>query len=465
MLQAVHIGDEPGEATVEIPGERQVVDDRTGGLGKALAGHDQWDARRIGHQHHGSDASLQLIDRHRLDIAAHQVVIGIGGFHRHLRQHRVHALEVLGGGIAPIAGMQLVAQVLQAHALVALRVLAGDAGQATGQAGVGVVAALELQQLGEQGAPLALGNAHGEQHQERIQAGLLHHQPTLPEELADHRRRNPVLAQGPSRGQPRHDQGHLDRVEQHVVIGDTGKAVPLALGLQQPVGGAYLVDALDPLRLPDREPPVIGGDVLPQVGQGAAEAQGLVEHFLQQRAAGRAFHHGRGHVQRSHDAVLRGRGGVHHEGFVEAVTIQLPAPTVLHMDHRRLAEGGQQLVGRVGGEHQRAIGRTRGAHAVAPSEKLVERRIGVPGLVEVQHLDAVAQALLDQLGVVAQAVVGGVGDHRQLDLGCPATGQRTGVDLGLDRLDAELAQRDRADDSQFVALRAQVQRDRPGHDD
>ncbi|MNF70546.1 hypothetical protein D3C84_524580 [compost metagenome] len=156
---------------------------------------------------------------------------------------------------------------------------------------------------------------------------------------------------------------------------------------------------------------------------------------------------------------------MHHERFVEAITVQLPRTAILHMDHRRLAECRQQFVGGMGGEHQRAVGRARGAHAVTPGEELVKGRIGVPGFVEVQDLDTVAQGLLDQFGVVAEAVVGRVGDHRQFHFGGTTLGQRAGIDLGLDRLGTELTQGDRPDDPQFIAFRAQVQGNRPGHDD
>ncbi|MNL10027.1 hypothetical protein D3C87_1308150 [compost metagenome] len=156
---------------------------------------------------------------------------------------------------------------------------------------------------------------------------------------------------------------------------------------------------------------------------------------------------------------------MHHERFVEAVTIQLPGATVLHVNHRRLAERREQFVGGMGGEHQRAIVTAGRAHAVTPGEKLMERRVGVPGLIEMQHLDAVAQLLLDQLGVVTEAVIGRIGHYRELDLGCSALGQRAGIDLGLDRLRAEFAQGNRADDAQLITLRAQVQRNGAGHDD
>ncbi|MNP21162.1 hypothetical protein D3C76_1137700 [compost metagenome] len=106
-----------------------------------------------------------------------------------------------------------------------------------------------------------------------------------------------MLAQRTTRAQAWHYQGHLQRVEQHIVVRHFAKAMPLRPRLQQPVLRGQAVDAFGARRLPDAEPPVVGGDVLAQVGQGTAKAQRLVEHFLQQRTPGRPFHHGRGHVQ------------------------------------------------------------------------------------------------------------------------------------------------------------------------
>ncbi|VVN47686.1 hypothetical protein PS659_06008 [Pseudomonas fluorescens] len=192
--------------------------------------------------------------------------------------------------------------------------------------------------------------------------------------------------------------------------------MPVGIGLQQPVFGDDPLDAFRRRRLPDRKPPVIRGNVLAQIGQRSAKTQGLIEHFLQQRTPGRTFHHRRSHIQRGDDAVLRRGRDVHHEGFVEAIPVQLPRPAIAHVNHRSLTESRQQLVGGMGGKHQRAAFITGGAHAVAPGEKLMKRRIGVPGLVEVQHLDAIAQLLPDQLGVVAEAVIGRIGHHGELDL-------------------------------------------------
>ena len=109
----------------------------------------------------------------------------------------------------------------------------------------------------------------------------------------------------------------------------------------------------------------------------------------------------------------------------------------------------------------RRIGRRDAVEAVV---ELVEVRVGVPGLVEVQHLDGVPQALLDGVDVVAKAVVGGVGYHHQPHLAAGLLGERAGGDLLLDRGRRELVARDRADDAQAVARGQQVDRRRAGHD-
>ncbi|MNN35993.1 hypothetical protein D3C81_1498640 [compost metagenome] len=145
---------------------------------------------------------------------------------------------------------------------------------------------------------------------------------------------------------------------------------------------------------------------------------------------------------------------MHHEGFIEAITVQLPLGAVLHMDHRRLAEGSQQLVRGVRAEYQRAALGTGRTHRIAPREELMKRRVSEPGFIEVQHLGAAAQSLLDEPGVVAQPVIGRIGHHRQLDARFAPLGQGVGQHFGLDRLGAEFAERDRPDDAQFVALGA-----------
>ena len=51
-------------------------------------------------------------------------------------------------------------------------------------------------------------------------------------------------------------------------------------------------------------------------------------------------------------------------------------------------------------------------HRVAVAVERIEARVGVPGLVEVDPVDARVEQLLDAPRVVAEPVVGGVGDDR-----------------------------------------------------
>src|SRR5882672_2022668 len=69
--QAVDVGLEAGELGVELARVQQVVLDRLGGGGQALARHDHRDAGGVGHHHHRQDAVHQLVDLDALDAAVH----------------------------------------------------------------------------------------------------------------------------------------------------------------------------------------------------------------------------------------------------------------------------------------------------------------------------------------------------------------------------------------------------------
>ncbi len=84
---------------------------------------------------------------------------------------------------------------------------------------------------------------------------------------------------------------------------------------------------------------------------------------------------------------------MHHERLVEARHVQLLLLAVLNMDHRRLRQGGEELVRGMSGEGD-GVRRPRGTvgrDGVIAVVEFVEVRVGVPGLVEVQHVDRVAE--------------------------------------------------------------------------
>ena len=111
---------------------------------------------------------------------------------------------------------------------------------------------------------------------------------------------------------------------------------------------------------------------------------------------------------------------------------------VLNVDHRRLRQRGQQLVCRVRGEGDRVrrAGRMRRGDAMIAIVEFVEIRIGVPGLVEMQHFDRVAERLLDTVDVVAEAVIGRIGHDHQPDFAAGLLCKRARGDLPLDGLPA-----------------------------
>src|SRR5262245_54886990 len=85
-------------------------------------------------------------------------------------------------------------------------------------------------------------------------------------------------------------------------------------------------------------------------------------------------------------------------------------------------------------------------HGVTIPVKRIETRIGVPGFVEMDAIHARIQQLLHTLRVVAEAVVGGIGDDR-VDGACVDSFgyQRIGFDGSLQGFLAETIRRNRAD--------------------
>ena len=143
-----------------------------------------------------------------------------------------------------------------------------------------------------------------------------------------------------------------------------------------------------------------------------AERDGLLDRLVgERRAAGPVHHRGRD-VVRDDDRIERRRRRVQHERLVEA-RVRDRAASVADVQERGLRQRGQQLVRRVRREDRRTLVILRIAvHRVAVAIERVEARVRVPRLVEVDAIDARVEQLLDAARVVAQAVVGRVGDDR-----------------------------------------------------
>ncbi len=161
---------------------------------------------------------------------------------------------------------------------------------------IGIIQVLEVDELGDERAPLALGDAHREQHQEGIEAGLLDLDAPRGQKLDTTAAGMPSFCIVPSADRPGDEDGDLDRVDQHVVLGQILEPVPLVAGLQHPVGlvvGRLLRPIASGCQTSNHHEPL---SCFFDRGHGAAEAQRLVDRLLHQRATGRLLHHGGGHV-------------------------------------------------------------------------------------------------------------------------------------------------------------------------
>ena len=144
---------------------------------------------------------------------------------------------------------------------------------------------------------------------------------------------------------------------------------------------------------------------------------------------------------------------MHHEGFVELVEVERGAGAELDVDHGAHGKGGEHLVGGLGGEDGGAVGHVvRDAHGEAALVDAVELGVGVPGLVEVDAGGGFGEFADDLVDVVAEAVVGGVGDDGAGgDLGAGSGGEGALGDEGGYVFRGEALEGDEADHAEAVA--------------
>jgi hypothetical protein len=152
-----------------------------------------------------------------------------------------------------------------------------------------------------------------------------------------------VLLHAAVRGQTRRQDGHLDRIDEDMILSKSLKPMPSIAGFEHPMRSVVCRLRRHRLRLPYVEPPGIV-HLLLHSSHGAPETERLVDCFLHERTTGRLFHHRRGNVAGRDDAVLRRRRSMHHKRLVEARHIQPLLFAVLYMNHGRLRQCGQQLV-------------------------------------------------------------------------------------------------------------------------
>ncbi len=154
-----------------------------------------------------------------------------------------------------------------------------------------------------------------------------------------------------------------------------------------------------------------GAEAVSDRGHGLAEADGVLDGLVHEGGAGGLVHHGCGYVERCDERVERRGCAVHHEGLVELVELERGARAELDVDHRAHGEGREHLVRGLHGEDGGTVGHVVGdVHGEAAAVDFVELGVGVPGLVEVDAGDGLGELFDDAVDVVAEAVVGGVGD-------------------------------------------------------
>ena len=169
------------------------------------------------------------------------------------------------------------------------------------------------------------------------------------------------------------------------------------------------------VRIPRREEPVLfREEFLARARDGESAGDSLVDRLLREYLAGRPIHDRRGDVVRRDQRIERRGARLHAIRLVEAPVVD-GAAAVADMNEGCLGQRGQQLVGRMGREHRRRafrMGSGVPAHGVSIPVHRVEARIAVPRLVEMNPVDAFAEAFLRFGRVIAHPVVGAVRQDR-----------------------------------------------------
>ena len=77
----------------------------------------------------------------------------------------------------------------------------------------------------------------------------------------------------------------------------------------------------------------------------------------------------------------------------------------------------------------RRASRLRRRDGVVAIIEFMEVGIGEPSFIEMQNFDCISHKLLDGIGIVAKAVIGGVGHHHQANPAIRVLGERAGIYL------------------------------------
>lgn len=126
----------------------------------------------------------RVVDLDALGLAVGNMRIGVAGLHRGREVRQIHLGGQAGDVVLGAHLVHVLAQVAQAHALVAL-VLLAELRKDPPHGLVAFVVVLELLQSRKQRVPPALGDADGEHDEEAVEARFLHDHAMLGQKLGD----------------------------------------------------------------------------------------------------------------------------------------------------------------------------------------------------------------------------------------------------------------------------------------
>ncbi len=237
---------EAGEALAELFHCEDEADDGAVGTAETLSRHRHGYAGRIWNQHDGGDAAGHLVEADLLGLVAEELLVGL--------RWGEDGVEVLVAGLADEVGqveldhgcMHLVGEFLEGAVAVAVGILGYELGERFFEGGLGVVEALELEEVFEEAAPLALGGADGEEDEDGVIAGAGDLDAAAVEKLGEDGCGDAPVADAALGVDAGHEDGDLGGVEHAVVVCDVFvlEAVPVFAGFEGPAGGVGVEEAV-----------------------------------------------------------------------------------------------------------------------------------------------------------------------------------------------------------------------------
>ena len=291
---------------------------------EALAGHGHGDARGVGDEHDGGDATGHVGEAELFGLAANELLVGLGG--------REDGVEVFVAGFIDEAcevefdhgGVHLVGELFEGDVAVAGGVFGDEFGEGFFEGGFGVVEALELEEIFEEGTPFAFAGADGEEDKDGVVAGAGDFDAAAVEELGEDGGGDAPLGDDALGVDAGGEDGDLGGVEHAVAVGDVVVlvAVPVFAGFEGPAGGLVGEEAVfcffeevgvavlgveDALGLVEAEEPALlgGAEAMGDGGHGLAEGDGVLEGLGHEGWASGLVHHGGGYVEACDEGVER----------------------------------------------------------------------------------------------------------------------------------------------------------------